>query len=143
MLCPTCLKRTTCQSVCELLEAELVKVEKPCTEILMTPNQLERLSDKRAEEEFYRNNDELDLEDAEPEELFGEEQIKSALEELTPKQREVLRLLHWEGLTQYQIAEKLGIGRTTVEGHIKAAHAIVRKYLISSLKTPVQAQLYI
>jgi hypothetical protein len=135
MLCPTCTLRTNCQCACELIEKELAQYEVPLREILMTPKQLERLSDKNSEAAFYRsNNDEFVFEESEALEVFNEAMIKSALEELTP---------HWEGMTQYQIAEKLGIGRTTVEGHIHAAHTIIRRYLINSLKTPVQTQLYI
>jgi DNA-directed RNA polymerase specialized sigma24 family protein len=46
-----------------------------------------------------------------------DEPVKLALAELTPAQRAVFVLLHLEELTEYEVAEVLGMSQTTVHGH--------------------------
>lgn len=48
------------------------------------------------------------------------------LDGLPPRQRDVVRLVHREGLTYAQAGERLGISAGTVHGHIRAAHAALR-----------------
>ncbi|MEG1040065.1 RNA polymerase sigma factor [Pseudomonas sp. NUPR-001] len=49
------------------------------------------------------------------------EQLKSVLGELSPRRREALMLHRFEGLTQAQIGERMGISVSMVEKHIAAA----------------------
>lgn len=50
-----------------------------------------------------------------------------ALECLTEKQRVVFRLYYEEGYTQDEVAEQLGLGRTTVRNHLEAIITKLRK----------------
>lgn len=56
-------------------------------------------------------------------------QLKEAMEHLTEKQLEVIQLYFFENLTQHAIANKLGIGRTTVEDRLNSALKKLRKYI--------------
>ncbi|TCO40095.1 RNA polymerase sigma factor (sigma-70 family) [Kribbella antiqua] len=47
--------------------------------------------------------------------------VKLALAELTPAQRAVFVLLHLEELTEFEVADLLGISHSTVHGHALAA----------------------
>lgn len=49
------------------------------------------------------------------------EQLKSVLAELSPRRREALMLHRFEGLSQAQIAERMGISLSMVEKHIAIA----------------------
>lgn len=49
------------------------------------------------------------------------EQLKAALAELSPRRREALMLHRFEGLSQAQIAERMGISLSMVEKHIAFA----------------------
>ncbi|MGH8465875.1 MAG: RNA polymerase sigma factor [Pseudomonas sp.] len=49
------------------------------------------------------------------------EQLKRVLAELSPRRREALMLHRFEGLTQAQIGERMGISVSMVEKHIAAA----------------------
>lgn len=49
------------------------------------------------------------------------EQLKSVLAELSPRRREALMLHRFEGLSQAQIAERMGISLSMVEKHIACA----------------------
>jgi len=49
------------------------------------------------------------------------EHLKSVLAELSPRRRESLMLHRFEGLTQAQIGERMGISVSMVEKHIAAA----------------------
>ncbi|MEG1078385.1 MAG: sigma-70 family RNA polymerase sigma factor [Pseudomonas sp.] len=49
------------------------------------------------------------------------EQLKHVLAELSPRRREALMLHRFEGLTQAQIGERMGISVSMVEKHIAAA----------------------
>ena len=47
--------------------------------------------------------------------------VKLALAELTPAQRAVFVLLHLEELTEFEVADVLGMSHSTVHGHALAA----------------------
>lgn len=49
------------------------------------------------------------------------EQLKDVLAELSPRRREALMLHRFEGLSQAQIAERMGISLSMVEKHIAGA----------------------
>jgi len=49
------------------------------------------------------------------------EQLKDVLAELSPRRREALMLHRFEGLSQAQIAERMGISLSMVEKHIASA----------------------
>ncbi|MBP5058251.1 sigma-70 family RNA polymerase sigma factor, partial [Pseudomonas chlororaphis] len=49
------------------------------------------------------------------------ERLKSVLAELSPRRREALMLHRFEGLSQAQIAERMGISLSMVEKHIAFA----------------------
>lgn len=51
--------------------------------------------------------------------------VESALSELPARAREVLRLARIEGLSQKEIAARLGIARKTVENHLTRALALL------------------
>jgi DNA-directed RNA polymerase specialized sigma24 family protein len=53
--------------------------------------------------------------------------MESMLRFLTPRQSEVLRLCHFEGLSQAEVARRLKLTRATVWKHLKAAEATMRE----------------
>ena len=58
-------------------------------------------------------------------------QIDKAISMLPEKRREVFRLSREEGLNHAQIAERLGIKRTTVNDHLTLALNFIRTYLLA------------
>lgn len=50
---------------------------------------------------------------------FDVERAREALATLTPLQREAVQLAYWEGLTQSQISERLGVALGTVKTRIR------------------------
>lgn len=54
--------------------------------------------------------------------------MKAALEKLTEKQRSIMMLDRVDGLTQEQIAERLGISRRTLREHLEAIEKKLNKY---------------
>ena len=54
--------------------------------------------------------------------------MKAALEKLTEKQRTIMMLDRVEGLTQEQIAERMGISRRTLREHLEAIEKKLNKY---------------
>lgn len=56
--------------------------------------------------------------------------VSRALEQLTPRQREVFNMSREAQLSHKEIAESLGISVNTVQEHISSSLKIVRTYLI-------------
>ena len=56
------------------------------------------------------------------------EQLKTILAELSPRRREALMLHRFEGLSQAQIAERMGISVSMVEKHIALALLHCKQY---------------
>jgi RNA polymerase sigma-70 factor (sigma-E family) len=71
------------------------------------------------------------IEDARPDEraVLAEEhrEILAALDRLAPRQREVLVLRYWSGLTEAEIAETLGISRGAVKSTASRALDVMEK----------------
>ena len=61
------------------------------------------------------------------------EKLKSLLNELTPRQREIFRLSREEGLTHEQIAGKLNITLNTVKKHMTNTISFLKKHLDNGL----------
>lgn len=139
MLCPNCPKRETCQTPCSDLERELARIEKPLRETLKNPRQLQRISDSIAAAEFYQSRfsaEQMHENEEEAEEARKLYQaLHCALEELTPKQQECVRLRYWEDMSSIEIAETLGVARQVVQRRLDSAQHIIRKYLTDLLKT--------
>lgn len=56
-------------------------------------------------------------------------QLKAVLDELSPRRREALMLHRFEGLSQVQIAERMGISVSMVEKHIAFALLHCKQHL--------------
>lgn len=69
---------------------------------------------------------------AENKELRG--QIRKAIRQLPPKQRQIFILRHWDGLSLKDIAVKVGRSDGTVKAHLFHAHRNLRKHLSPYLK---------
>jgi len=63
------------------------------------------------------------------------EAVHDAIEQLTPRQKEVFILSREYGLPNKAIADKLGISLYTVQDHIKASLESIRKYFICKYGT--------
>lgn len=50
------------------------------------------------------------------------EALRAFIERLPERQRQVFLLVHWEGLEQKDIAQRLGVSLRTVESDLKKAH---------------------
>ena len=61
------------------------------------------------------------------------EKVKSLLNELTPRQKEIFQLSRYEGLSHDEIATKLNISANTVKHHLVAALSFLRSNIESSL----------
>lgn len=74
-------------------------------------------------------------EPAEPEEETDELQgrIKTAIESLPPKCREVFELSRFEGMTYQEIADEMGIAKKTVENQMGKALGLLRTSLAAYL----------
>lgn len=56
--------------------------------------------------------------------------ISHALQQLTPRQREIFEMSHEAQLSHKEIADKLGISINTVQEHISTSLKLIRTYLI-------------
>ena len=61
-------------------------------------------------------------------------QIRKAIRQLPPKQRQIFILRHWDGLSLKDIATVVGRSDGTVKAHLFHAHRNLRKHLQSYLK---------
>lgn len=48
--------------------------------------------------------------------------LVEAMKELPPRRRKILTLVRWEGMTQPEVAKRVGVSLRTVEKELKAAH---------------------
>lgn len=136
MLCSTCPKRATCKSVCADLNRELVRVEVPQRESTKSPEQLERIELKIAERTFFGDSFDYgeDSGPLVPKLLIDRDRLSAALEQLTPRQQECLKLCFWEGLSKKDIAQRLNLARSTVVHHIATSLELIRgHYLIGTV----------
>ena len=79
---------------------------------------------------FYELDEELPSNKYADEHIFQkeiQETINKIISRLPPKRQEVFRLSREKGLSNREIAEKLGISINTVEGHIRHANSYVRQ----------------
>ncbi len=73
-----------------------------------------------------------------------QELIAQALEQLSPRQREIFELSRNRGLSHKEIAEQLGLSVYTVQDHIKNALEKIRAYLIPFISScPILVSLII
>jgi RNA polymerase sigma-70 factor (ECF subfamily) len=58
--------------------------------------------------------------------------VRAAIRDLPPKQREVIRLVHWEGFRLEEVAQILGIPGSTARGRYRAARQRLAQTLSQS-----------
>ena len=71
------------------------------------------------------------------------EQVLAAIERLPEKDREILRLVEWEGLSRDQVAEMLYLSRSAIDKRMTRAQAKIARILGVSADvrtTPVPAE---
>ena len=61
------------------------------------------------------------------------EKVKSLLDKLTPRQKEIFQLSRYEGLSHEQIARKLNISTNTVKHHLVAALSFLKSNIDNGL----------
>ena len=66
--------------------------------------------------------------------------VRHALESLSLRQRQIIHARYWEGLSEHEIARRLGIHRTTVQVHLQRAIRRLKRHLSSKLLTSERAQ---
>ncbi len=95
---------------------------------------------KRVNEKKYLEHLELRQKINEADEIIEEidfkelnNQVKSLLDHLTPRQKEIFILSREEGLTHEQISQKLNISANTVKNHLVSALAYLKDHMNSSL----------
>ncbi len=66
--------------------------------------------------------------------------LRAIISKLSPAQRAVVRLYFWEGLTQVQVGEKVGITQQTVSTHLDRAIVKIRSQLLEAIKNDVASK---
>ena len=66
--------------------------------------------------------------------------VRVALESLSLRQRQIIHAHYWEGLSEHEIARRLGIHRTTVQVHLQRAIRRLKRHLSSKFLTSERAQ---
>ena len=66
--------------------------------------------------------------------------VRAALESLSHRQRQIVHAHYWEGLSEHEIARRLGIHRTTVQVHLQRAIRRLKRHLSSKFLTSERAQ---
>lgn len=95
-------------------------------------NYYDHLSVKQRYRESYLSDDPIDRV-SEEEKLFAKElsdQIDKIVDTLSPQRKSIYIMSRKEGLPNEEIALKLGINKRTVENHLTAALAILRKMIV-------------
>lgn len=80
----------------------------------------------------------VDFLDEENAEMLAEEELRklyAAMGKLTERQQEIIQLYFYKGLTQYEIAEELGIARPVVSKTMTAAIKKLKKSMATANKT--------
>lgn len=99
---------------------------------------IDRLRSKRSQGRFWQNigklKDSIEQQKSDsPMEIVSIEersiQVKNALQDLSPNQRQVLELSYYEGLSQSEIAKRLNIPLGTVKTHSRRGLLQLRKNL--------------
>ena len=99
---------------------------------------IDRLRSKRSKGRFWQNIGKL--KDSIPQQKFDSpmefasteeisNQVRNALQNLSPQQRQILELSYYEGLTQSEIAKRLNIPLGTVKTHSRRGLIKLRKNL--------------
>ena len=57
------------------------------------------------------------------------EELYRAIEQLEPKQQELLKKVFWEGIKQVDIAKSEGVGKTAIENRMTRIYARLKKLL--------------
>ena len=65
----------------------------------------------------------------------AKQELYAALSALTEKQWKAVFLIYWEGLTQRETADAMGVGQTVVRDHLRAAIRAMKKFLTAPPKT--------
>ncbi len=61
-----------------------------------------------------------------PEISDAESRVQTALDALSPRDREIIRLIHWDGFTQVQVAALLGCPQGTIRSRYARARTTLR-----------------
>jgi RNA polymerase sigma-70 factor (ECF subfamily) len=70
--------------------------------------------------------------------VVSAEAVRDALNRLSPDQREVIELTHFEGMTQTEIAGKLNKPLGTVKGLVRSALKSLRSAVVSIASAPIE-----
>ena len=97
-----------------------------------------KTSRRSRQEEYWNQSLDEDMEngiDYEDKHLYGDfsfedfedENLQTAIEHLTPRQQEILRLVYIEGRTQKEIAERYGVAKQAIHSALKRIYATLKK----------------
>src|SRR5690349_2761963 len=102
MLCPTCPKRSTCKEACPELIKHLKNLEKEPFKALKSPQQIEKIEEKIADQTYYLDSSENPSYQLTEFGLIEVKKLEYALRLLSDPQRNCLFLYYWEGLSHSQ-----------------------------------------